>query len=754
MAFSSKYTNGDLIMVGALEDTDPVHANPSNDLARALYFDDPRLNKGLPAYFVVNHGSNYGDIDIWAPGDNMYSIGPAEISGTPPDIIVKSPDLIDNGGTSAAAPIISGIVALLKSKNSHFTKGDVLKILRDSSFVRNVTDNETRTASLFDPILRGNPLGLQSQCGVIQTDYFNKGHYEPFGISCGQPNPTSYTMNIANANQAMIKAGFSKSGTLNGTLRDNGGTLALDYNGASYLLSWGNITDAQVLKRMLAQDNGPNPAPIASLIGKNVEVRGDVVTSSGVRKINFQTMALQTGFSILAASPPVAAAPKTDKWLVKDSKGLKVNPDQYLGIAIDGRDLHGIQVLIDGQYQSLKEIADNYVILNQMPNLTPGLKDVILKFAGGEAVTLEKALEIISLPRMQEVQSIPTSAAARFASFRIGADTFLAVTNSYEQSPPRYDLTTELYRWDGHQFAPFQSIPTNGAFAVEPFTLGNDHFLAIAEYTAEGVFEVNSHILKWDGTHFAPFQAILTHGANGWKHFEMNGEHYLIVANHATGSGGYVVNVQTDSVLYKWNGNQFVAVQNLPTTAARDWEYLEVGQEKFLAVANEYDGISYDTSTQIFSEIFKWDGSQFNSFQKIHSEGARDWKAFALGDRHFLALANLWGSTHSPVTAEKAAVYEYVNGRFEVAQTFDSAVLSWDHIQREGRDYLLAAADARGTQMYLWNGTQWQLHQAITTDLAYDGLFFPIGDQDYYVSVSVYYANGSYHANSKVYKFE
>lgn len=659
-------------------------------------------------------GSNWGSrINIWAPGKDIWVQG-QEIDQNSPTFYNPKWTYVE--GTSFAAPQVAGTVALMKSMNKNLDYNDVQVILNNTgTLLTHDSFFQDFTCPKIDP----NQVDVltPAQCRAL---------LRPVAL---------------NALEAVKSVAGSKAAS----------TFCLEYQSgqANSLTTYPSLTtflpDLQPHDFVRALGWSHSEYPYIS--PNNFEV-------IQAEKTFGTTCGGRADFNVLSVGTPAGGSEKADKWLVRDSNGLKVNPDQYLGIAIDGRDLHGIQVLIDGEYQSLKEIADNYVILNQMPNLTPGLKDVILKFAGGEAVTLEKALEIISLPRMQEVQSIPTSAASRFASFRIGGDTFLAVTNSYDQPPPHYDLSTELYRWNGTQFVPFQSIPTNGAFAVEPFTLGNDHFLAIAEYTAEGVFEVNSHILKWDGTHFAPFQSILTHGATGWKHFEINGEHYLIVANHATGSAGYIVNVQTDSVLYKWNGNQFVAVQNLPTTAARDWEYLEVGQEKFLAVANEYDGFSYNSSTQIFSEIFKWDGSQFNSFQKIHSEGARDWKAFTIGDRHFLALANLWGATNSPLTAEKAAVYEYVNGRFEVAQTFDSAVMSWDHIQQEGRDYLLAAADARGTQMYLWNGTQWQLHQAITTDPAYDGLFFPIGDQDYYVSVSVYYANGSYHANSKVYKFE
>lgn len=491
----------------------------------------------------------------------------------------------------------------------------------------------------------------------------------------------------------------------------------------------------------------------SALVRKNSDGKDFGIQADGFGNV-------QQGYQILSSEVPVyqsvtiPAAP--EKWIVRDTRKLPVNPDAYIGIGIDARLLGVIEVQVDGKPMLLKEVADHYLTGTLPADLEPGVKDVIIKLAGG-TVTLEEALEIFSLPRLQEVQTIPATGATRFASFKINNDTYLAVTNSYDEPPPRTDLSTELYKWNGNQFTPFQSIPANSPDAVEAFTIGNDHFLAIAEYYhgQYSTFDFNSHILKWDGTHFAPFQEILTHGAAGWKHFVMDGQDYLIVSNHATGSGGYIVSVQVDSVLYKWNGAQFEAVQNIPTTAARDWEYLEVGDKRFLAVANEYDGFSYNTSTNINSEIFQWDGSKFNSFQKIHSEGARDWKAFNIGDRHFLALGNLAGSTHSPSTAEKAKVYEWTGTQFTEAQSFDdSYVMSWDKASLNGKEYLLTAGDNLGAFLYHWNGLQWNLIQNLQMPGTYDGIFFTLDGDQYFGALSIYYQNNSYHAGAKIFKLE
>ena len=67
--------------------------------------------------------SNYGSsVDVWAPGTRIYSVADP----------VTSPVFIS--GTSAAAPIVSGVVALLKSANSALTPDHVKDILRDSAW--------------------------------------------------------------------------------------------------------------------------------------------------------------------------------------------------------------------------------------------------------------------------------------------------------------------------------------------------------------------------------------------------------------------------------------------------------------------------------------------------------------------------------------------------------------------------------------------------------------------------------------------
>ncbi|GAA3522448.1 S8 family peptidase [Aquimarina addita] len=75
-----------------------------------------KLNRKLPAYF-----SNYGkiNVDVFAPGYNLYTTSPDN-------------KYINESGTSLAAPVVSGIAALIRSQYPKLKASEVKKILMDS----------------------------------------------------------------------------------------------------------------------------------------------------------------------------------------------------------------------------------------------------------------------------------------------------------------------------------------------------------------------------------------------------------------------------------------------------------------------------------------------------------------------------------------------------------------------------------------------------------------------------------------------
>ena len=69
--------------------------------------------------------SNFGDYTtIYAPGTNIYGAKP----GDKYEVLQ---------GTSMAAPIISGLVGLIKARNKNISNQDIIKIINNNSIIKN-----------------------------------------------------------------------------------------------------------------------------------------------------------------------------------------------------------------------------------------------------------------------------------------------------------------------------------------------------------------------------------------------------------------------------------------------------------------------------------------------------------------------------------------------------------------------------------------------------------------------------------------
>ena len=108
----------------------------------------------------------------------------------------------------------------------------------------------------------------------------------------------------------------------------------------------------------------------------------------------------------------------------------------------------------------------------------------------------------------------------------------LALTMVYIINAPAQDTNSKIYHWDGTIFTETQSIPTTGAHMWLAFSVGNEHYLALANYRNATTFNIDSKLYRWNGTSFIEFQSIPTQGALDWEYFTIGNNHYLAVANH------------------------------------------------------------------------------------------------------------------------------------------------------------------------------------------------------------------------------
>ncbi|XP_006636707.3 thrombospondin-type laminin G domain and EAR repeat-containing protein [Lepisosteus oculatus] len=236
-------------------------------------------------------------------------------------------------------------------------------------------------------------------------------------------------------------------------------------------------------------------------------------------------------------------------------------------------------------------------------------------------------------------QTLETHGARDWEAFHIEGETFLAVANHIQGD--NHNIQSVIYKWNPatQLFEANQTISTSGAYDWEFFTVGPFSFLAVAN-TFNGIStHIDSKIYVWFGGKFQHFQSITTDGATDWEVFKIGDRIFLAVANSQkydeAGPGSYAIN----STIYELNmtAQLFVKFQDITTYSAVDWEFFTLGEDKFLVVANSFDGTSFSVN----SVIYRWQGYEgFVPVHRLPTFGCKDWEYFSSTEGSYLIYSS------------------------------------------------------------------------------------------------------------------
>lgn len=202
----------------------------------------------------------------------------------------------------------------------------------------------------------------------------------------------------------------------------------------------------------------------------------------------------------------------------------------------------------------------------------------------------------------------------------------------------------------GNTFEGIHDFEVNKAVGLSLYTTLKGTFIAIAENRSEDdpmtrillfppdmilkevqMLNVNyvTDVLLWQfifniSNHFAFFS---------FNFREQNSEIFLAVAQAIqirTNETSY----DTTTVIYKWLGEHFDIIQELPSYHPQKLAFIQIGNTNFLAIANNRNDRG---ESNIFSEIFKYDlqTQQFLSHQRIATKSAKDVKFFSFTVENF-----------------------------------------------------------------------------------------------------------------------
>ena len=274
-----------------------------------------------------------------------------------------------------------------------------------------------------------------------------------------------------------------------------------------------------------------------------------------------------------------------------------------------------------------------------------------------------------------EEQEFETMGASDWEFFTINDNNYLVVANY--KSETDYTVNSIIYKRINGRFEEFQLIETTGAYDWEAFKIDTMYFLAVANQTNDGNNEINSVIYKWNGEEFVNFQNILTNGISDWEFFNFQNSYYLAAAN----------TFEISLPLYKWNGSSFELFSTINSMANTGAESFIIENELYIVTAS---GMGFNQSYSTFSKIFKWNGADFTQIQTIATVGAFDWEYFQVEDKQFLAVANYKGD--GEIFEQTSKIFFWNNERFELFQNIETnGATDFEYMNIDNENYLAIA---------------------------------------------------------------
>ncbi|KAJ4294005.1 hypothetical protein N0V90_007694 [Kalmusia sp. IMI 367209] len=262
-----------------------------------------------------------------------------------------------------------------------------------------------------------------------------------------------------------------------------------------------------------------------------------------------------------------------------------------------------------------------------------------------------------------------------------------------------------------------QSLLTNGARAVSVLLLQTCYWIAIPQLAKDipngqpGMHGGNSNVplvlyRTNEHTHqLEEFSQVSVAGGEDAELFTIDDRIFLATASVRSGSDpDYNYNIE--SCIFEWNGHAMEQFQRIPTSGAKQWRAFHIADRHFLALAQgleEMPGV--DGPPKRNSTIYEWDGTGFEPFQVIPSTLGYNWLPFSYSGREFLAHAD---------NSSPSRLMEWNGEKFDDFQTFDgSGGRAFSFFEHKGRAYLAFAHVQSDSLVYRWNDKRFEEFQTL-----------------------------------------
>ena len=228
------------------------------------------------------------------------------------------------------------------------------------------------------------------------------------------------------------------------------------------------------------------------------------------------------------------------------------------------------------------------------------------------------------------------------------------------------------------------------------------------------------------------------------EYFTIANTHYLAFVNFESGSTR-----RAKLVIYQWNGQFFVAFQNITSNVGNrksELNFMKIGTERFLTILNVF---YYGYEHWIGLDVLKW---RNNSFHMYESLGIRAYAPYAASTEFVIK-----NETFLPIAAgNHFYVFKWIRGGFRLLSHDRPIQVTYGardvkSFKMNGQVFLAIANfyDGKKPNILKWNGNKFVPYQSLFTTKAIDWHPFVmysetfLGVADAYGKSFVYRAIGS-----------
>ncbi|XP_016041836.2 adhesion G-protein coupled receptor V1 [Erinaceus europaeus] len=278
-------------------------------------------------------------------------------------------------------------------------------------------------------------------------------------------------------------------------------------------------------------------------------------------------------------------------------------------------------------------------------------------------------------------------------------------------------LSSTVYRWQG-TFIPCAVLNIDNPETCEVFKIGFSPYLVITHKERyEEKPSLNSVYIFTSEFKLHWIQTIIISESSQVKFFASDGQDYLIVASQRDDSDLTQV--------FRWNGVSFISYQSLPVRGVRSLALFSRGGSLFLVISQ--------VNVKSNSLLLRWSGSEFISFQEGPASGTAQVEALTSGDDIYLVFAKT--VSLGDQNSVDIFLWEREESFFRYFQSLDFAAVNSIHsfTPASGIVHILLIGQAVSA-LYCWNSELNQFSFILEAPSAHDASF-----------VTVEYLNSSKH---------